>query len=148
MQSNPSNGGLTTSKFSTIDRWWHKAGWSHSKHGNWISRTNWPFDNKENTVLVDLDFTIFASLLRWKKLKGKNNLLEIYHCSTRWNSTIRVSASIYLSCTFTRSTKIMQCYVLKSASLSSFRCSWMKESTTFLSDTCHPKIRYIPSNEK
>ena len=28
-------------------------------------------------MLVDLDFTIFASLLRWKKLKGKNNLLEI-----------------------------------------------------------------------
>ena len=28
-------------------------------------------------MLVDLDFMTFASLLRWKKLKGKNNLLEI-----------------------------------------------------------------------
>ena len=34
-------------------------------------------DNKENTVLVDLDFTTFMNLWRWKKLEDKNRVLEI-----------------------------------------------------------------------
>ena len=49
-------------------------------------------------MLVDLDYTIFASLLRWKKLKGKNNLLEILtqHLKMKLNNS-RVSFYLFVS---------------------------------------------------
>ena len=93
-------------------------------------------------------YVLFASLLGWNKLKGKNNLLEILtlqHKMAFNNSRVSFySFVLYLY----KINKNMQGYVFKSASLSSFWCSWIFESATFLSDTCHPKIRYIPSNEK
>ena len=70
-------------------------------------------------MLVDLDFTVFASLLRWKKLKGKNNLLEILTLQRKMKlNNSRVNFYL-LSHTFTRSTKIMQCYVLNQQA---YRC--------------------------